>query len=107
MLYIDYGNTYVVSQDDLKQFPSEKMNVAAMAWQCKLAYTQAPSLSQEYGNDAAHFLHDAVMGREDLVVQIVSSFAGVLNVIVFEHGRSHHPVLLSIAGCLRLDVLAR
>lgn len=86
MIYIDYGNTYTVAQDDLKPFPPEKVNVAAMAWQCKLAFIQAPNLDAEYGVDAARYLHDAVMGRDDLVVEIVSSVGGLLQVIVFEHG---------------------
>eukprot|EP00656_Telonema_subtile_P050868 TRINITY_DN6700_c0_g1_i5.p1 TRINITY_DN6700_c0_g1~~TRINITY_DN6700_c0_g1_i5.p1 ORF type:complete len:241 (+),score=74.24 TRINITY_DN6700_c0_g1_i5:145-867(+) len=84
VLYIDYGNTHEVALSDLEQFPADKVNVPEMAWPCKLAFLDAPALNAEYGSDAANNLERAVMGRSDLVAEIVSSNAGVLSLIVFE-----------------------
>merc|ERR1711865_81363 len=107
VLYIDYGNDSIVSVSDMQQFPADKVAVPEMAWSCKLAHIDAPEVNvAEYGSDAARFLEDMVMDREDLVVHIQDNYQGELKVLLQE--QQNQTVADSInaqmigTGCVRL-----
>lgn len=107
VLYIDYGNDSIVSVSDMQQFPADKVAVPEMAWSCKLAHIDAPEVNvAEYGSDAARYLEDMVMDREDLVVHIQDNYQGELKVLLQE--QQNQSVAESInaqmvrTGCVRL-----
>jgi len=63
VLYVDYGNTETLPASRLRVLPAEHKDLPAQAHEAQLAYVKTPPLDEEYGQDAAMFLRDMVLGK--------------------------------------------
>jgi staphylococcal nuclease domain-containing protein 1 len=79
--FIDYGNTSDMPCDQLRPLDPADGIIGAQAQECKLAYTKAPTLDQEYGTECAEALHDLTWGKE-LVARSVGRVDGMRAVIL-------------------------
>jgi len=63
--YVDYGNTEITTSKNLRALEKQFFSSAcpAQAKRGKLAYIRAPSLDQEYGEDAAVLFKELVWGK--------------------------------------------
>jgi staphylococcal nuclease domain-containing protein 1 len=84
--FIDFGNNHWVQDDKMQPWDasSPHMNQPPQAFECKLAYVRAPSLDDDYGNDAGAWLGENIMGK-NLTAQIVAkSDREVYHLMLFE-----------------------
>lgn len=62
VLFVDYGNLDVLSQDSLRPLPEELIGIKPLAVSCALACCKAPG--KDYAQDAALALNDYVWDRD-------------------------------------------
>jgi staphylococcal nuclease domain-containing protein 1 len=65
--FIDYGNKDTVTVQRLRPLDASIAGIPPLARECGLAYVRVPSLSAEYGNEAAGLLSDMAYGRRMLI----------------------------------------
>jgi len=63
VFYIDYGNSEVIPTSRIRPLPSGLPEVEPQAKEAALAYIYPPTLTEEYGPEAAEFLKDLVWGK--------------------------------------------
>jgi len=80
--YIDYGNTSWVQEDQMQPWEGGP-DVPPRAYECKLAYVQAPKLDEEYGNEAGQTLAEMVLNKE-LTAQIVARAGETYHLMIFD-----------------------
>ena len=62
VLFIDHGNRARVRVSKLRQCAPELLLIAPLAHQCRLAFVRAPSVGEEWGNEAGNMLADLTWG---------------------------------------------
>jgi len=63
VVYIDYGNFDLVPPSRLRPLDPSFTTLHPQAQEAQLAYIKAPSLEEDYGNDAALLLRELVYGK--------------------------------------------
>lgn len=64
VFYLDYGNQEKVPLEKLRRIPPHlATSPDPQALLCQLALVQVPSLEEDFGLEAAHFLAEATLGR--------------------------------------------
>eukprot|EP00824_Muranothrix_gubernata_P019686 TRINITY_DN3956_c2_g1_i1.p1 TRINITY_DN3956_c2_g1~~TRINITY_DN3956_c2_g1_i1.p1 ORF type:complete len:934 (+),score=250.11 TRINITY_DN3956_c2_g1_i1:151-2952(+) len=63
VLFVDYGNTEVVLQSSLRPLPDDVRVLPPQAIECFLAFVKVPSLDEEFGEEAGHFLNDLAWNK--------------------------------------------
>ncbi|KAM7273402.1 hypothetical protein ACFE04_028066 [Oxalis oulophora] len=61
VFYIDYGNQEVVPYSRLRPIDPSVSAAPGISQLCKLAYIKVPTLDEEYGEDAGHFLSEQTL----------------------------------------------
>ncbi|KAG5176046.1 hypothetical protein JKP88DRAFT_270898 [Tribonema minus] len=62
--YIDHGNCATVPAGKLRPLDRTYFDLPPLAKECVLAYTRVPSLTEEWGGDAAGLLQEMAWGKE-------------------------------------------
>lgn len=102
--FMDYGNQDTVVLQRMRPLEPALAALPPCAREAVLAHVRVPSLSAEYGNEAAHFLSDAIYGRTLLAQQYYKEgAAGVAAVGLFEPPAAGAP--LSSATCIAEQLL--
>jgi len=63
VFYIDYGNSEVVPAARIRRLDAKFQKLPPQAHEASLAYIVAPAITEEYGEDAADALREAVEGN--------------------------------------------
>ncbi|CAD8162146.1 unnamed protein product [Paramecium pentaurelia] len=67
VLFIDYGNVDIVSQNDIRKLPENLAALPPQAIRCNLAFITGPSISHELGNKVGQFIRDQIFEKEVVV----------------------------------------
>jgi staphylococcal nuclease domain-containing protein 1 len=91
VVYVDYGNTEVISVTHLRPLEAEFAQLKPQALNGTLAYTKVPGYSTDYGQDATSKLAQLVQDKQ-LVAHVVHRDASnVLHAVLYDPADSPSP----------------
>jgi len=61
---VDYGNGITVDSQDLRPLSPKLASAPVQAKECRMAYIEVPSVSEDYGEEAAQFFYDLSWGKD-------------------------------------------
>lgn len=105
VLYIDYGNSETIPSARIRalsqQFTTQGSKLKAQAVQAGLAYVKCPTLSEDYGQEAAEMLRDLVENKT-LSAQVEYRDGQVMCLSLLDNNKIHINGALVKAGLARV-----
>lgn len=70
VFYIDYGNQEVVTYSQLRPIEPSVAAAPGLAQLCTLAYIKVPEVEEDFGQEAAEYLSDLLLGSKEFRAKI-------------------------------------
>ncbi|KAG5456833.1 MAG: hypothetical protein BJ554DRAFT_3312 [Olpidium bornovanus] len=87
ILYVDYGNSEVVSLSRIRPMPAEFGSLPPQSRAASLAFVKIPGEETGYGNEACRRFHELVRDKQ-LVANVEARIAGGMHLSLFDPATS-------------------
>ncbi|KAG0177109.1 hypothetical protein DFQ28_006390 [Apophysomyces sp. BC1034] len=88
VLYIDYGNSEILSTSRIRALPDRFKSLKPQAHEAVLSFVQSPEKDADYGLEAHEFLRE-LTGNKQLVANVDARENGVMCLTLYDPSSSH------------------